>query len=130
MEIDVGIVVWLLIVCSTTCPTCDCDSLSVGVLLGLELLTRLSDEPIDEAKVVMMIFLSPVIVYDFKGTFNVKGKSYFSLRKRCCHFQLPTLRKDFRRQLLSNKTKKKTNKLRKTHPNVWCCACHVSYILN
>lgn len=52
MEIDVGIVVWLLIVCRTTWPTCDCDSLSVGVLLGLELLTRLSDEPIDEARVV------------------------------------------------------------------------------
>lgn len=52
MEIDVGIVVWLLIVCRTTWPTCDCVSLSVGVLLGLELLTRLSDEPIDDARVV------------------------------------------------------------------------------
>lgn len=54
MEIDVGIVVWLFIVCRTTCPTCDWDSLSVGVLLGLELLTRLSEEPIDDAKVVIL----------------------------------------------------------------------------
>lgn len=51
MEIEVGIVVWLLIVCDTPWPTCECDSLSVGVLLGLELLTRLSEEPIDDAKV-------------------------------------------------------------------------------
>jgi hypothetical protein len=51
MEIDVGIFEWWwwwFIGCSTTWPTCD--SLSVGVLLGLELLTRLNDEPIDEAK--------------------------------------------------------------------------------
>jgi hypothetical protein len=55
MEIDVGIVVWLFIACRTTWPTCDCDSLSVGVLLGLELLTRLSEEPIDDARVVWFV---------------------------------------------------------------------------
>jgi hypothetical protein len=71
MEIDVGIVVWLLIVC--TCPTCDCDSLSVGVLLGLELLTRLSEEPIDDAKVVM-IYCQRLLIMIAKGEFTSRWK--------------------------------------------------------
>lgn len=50
IEIDVGIVWLLWMGCSTTWPTCECVSLSVGVLLGLELLTRLNEEPIDEAR--------------------------------------------------------------------------------
>lgn len=61
MEIDVGIVWLLWMGCSTTWPTCECVSLSVGVLLGLELLTRLNEEPIDEARRECVKYYSRVL---------------------------------------------------------------------